>query len=97
MPFSNLHSRFLLNRLASSGDVDSVERLGSRLSPSVKKEVSFDNRLCNAYLAAGRAERFLELLEREVEGTVAAAAAVGEDIHPDRMQVSDVQSLGSKL
>jgi len=42
-------------------------RLGACLSPRVKKEVSFDNRLCNAYLAAGKAAEFITLLEAEVD------------------------------
>ena len=36
--------RFLLNRLAAGGEVDSMLRIGSYLSPKIKKEVSFDNR-----------------------------------------------------
>ena len=36
--------RFLLNRLAANGEVDSMLRIGSYLSPKIKKEVSFDNR-----------------------------------------------------
>jgi hypothetical protein len=59
--------RFLLNKLAAAGDVDAMNRLGQHLSPRVKKEVSFDNRLCNAYLAAGKAKEFVALLEKEVD------------------------------
>lgn len=36
--------RFLLNRLASMGEVEMVNNIGECLSPKVKKEVSFDNR-----------------------------------------------------
>jgi leucine-rich PPR motif-containing protein len=42
--------RFLLNKLAANGEVELMNRVGRYLSPKVKKEVSFDNRLCNAYL-----------------------------------------------
>ena len=59
--------RFLLNRLASNGDVDSMSKFDKYLTPRVKKEVSFDNRLCNAYLAAGRGSQYLQMLQREVD------------------------------
>ena len=36
--------RFLLNKLASSGDVEAMTTLGDSLTSKVKKEVSFDNR-----------------------------------------------------
>ncbi|CAB4065005.1 unnamed protein product [Lepeophtheirus salmonis] len=41
--------------------------IGQRLSSKVKKEVSFDNRLCNAYLAAGKGEVFLDCLQKELD------------------------------
>ncbi len=59
--------RFLLNKLAANGNVELMTRVGSHLSPKVKKEVSFDNRLCNAYLSAGMAHEFLQLLEQEID------------------------------
>ena len=59
--------RFLLNRLASNGDVESMSNVGQYLTPRVKKEVSFDNRLCNAYLAAGRGNEYLDMLQRDVD------------------------------
>jgi len=57
--------RFLLNRLASSGKVEMMNQLGQYLSTDVKKEVSFDNRLCNAYLAAGRGKEYLDVMVRD--------------------------------
>ena len=60
--------RFLLNRLASSGEVEAMTAIGQLLTPKVKKEVSFDNRLCNAYLSAGRGAEFLDLLHKELQG-----------------------------
>ena len=36
--------RFLLNKLASGGDVEAMTCLGDSLTSKVKKEVSFDNR-----------------------------------------------------
>jgi hypothetical protein len=59
--------RFLLNRLASTGSVELMNAIGSYLTTTVKKEVSFDNRLCNAYLAAGRGGEYLDALEKEVD------------------------------
>lgn len=58
--------RFLLNKMAVCGEVDMMEKLGNRLSAKVKKEVSFDNRLCNAYLSAGKGAEFLKMLQREL-------------------------------
>ena len=58
--------RFLLNRLASTGHVELMNTIGQYLTTSVKKEVSFDNRLCNAYLAAGRGGEYLDSLEKEL-------------------------------
>ena len=59
--------RFLLNRLASNGEVEAMSRFDKYLTPRVKKEVSFDNRLCNAYLAAGRGSEYLDMLSEEVD------------------------------
>ena len=66
--------RFLLNRLAAGGEVDSMLRIGSYLSPKIKKEVSFDNRLCNAYLSAGRGGDFLLMLQNDLDSARAGAA-----------------------
>jgi leucine-rich PPR motif-containing protein, mitochondrial len=59
--------RFLLNRLAATGQVEMMNTVGQYLTTTVKKEVSFDNRLCNAYLAAGRGAEYLDALERELD------------------------------
>jgi leucine-rich PPR motif-containing protein len=40
--------------------------LGCHLSTKIKKDVSYDNRLCNAYLSAGRGAEFLDLLVRDL-------------------------------
>ena len=56
--------RFLLNRLASNGEVEAMSKFGQYLTPRIKKEVSFDNRLCNAYLAAGRGGEYLHMLQK---------------------------------
>ena len=54
--------RFLLNKLAVNGSVEDILQLGQFLPTKIKKDVSFDNRLCNAYLSAGRGQEFLEVL-----------------------------------
>ena len=58
--------RFLLNRLAAKGQVEAMTKIGTYLTPKIKKEVSFDNRLCNGYLAAGRADDYLKVLINEL-------------------------------
>ena len=62
--------RFLLNRLASNGEVEAMSKFEKYLTPRVKKEVSFDNRLCNAYLAAGRGSEYLNILQGEVDDII---------------------------
>ena len=63
--------RFLLNKLASSGEVEAMTRLGDTLTSRAKKEVSFDNRLCNAYLASGRGGEYLDILTRDLDEVMA--------------------------
>ncbi|TRY73427.1 hypothetical protein TCAL_02200 [Tigriopus californicus] len=59
--------RFLLNKMAASGHVEPMESLGQYLSAKVKKDVSYDNRLCNAYLSASRGGEFLDKLHEQLE------------------------------
>jgi len=59
--------RFLLNKLAVLGSVDTILSIGHYLPTKIKKDVSFDNRLCNAYLSAGRGAEFLDLLDKDLE------------------------------
>ena len=75
--------RFLLNRLASKGEVEAMTRIGEFLTPKIKKEVSYDNRLCNGYLAAGRASDYLDKLILELDQALAAP----EDISDEKIQV----------
>ena len=58
--------RFLLNKLATSGAVEDMLVLGRHLATKIKKDVSYDNRLCNAYLSAGRGSEFLDILVRDL-------------------------------
>merc|ERR1719273_1714129 len=69
--------RFLLNKLALAGAVEEMEAIGPYLGPKVKKDVSFDNRLCNAYLGAGRGEEFLDRLVADLDVAVRAGDGAG--------------------
>jgi len=66
--------RFLLNKLASLGYVEDINTIGNFLSSKIKKDVSYDNRLCNAYLSAGRGAEFLTILMHDLD----IALAVGD-------------------
>ncbi|KAJ4440573.1 hypothetical protein ANN_08718 [Periplaneta americana] len=59
--------RFLLNRLANSGDVDTLTAIGNQITPEQKKMASFDNRLCHANIISGRAKEYLRKLQEEIE------------------------------
>jgi len=59
--------RFLLNKLATTGAVDDINAIGQFLSTKIKKDVSYDNRLCNAYLSAGRGAEFLDILVADLD------------------------------
>eukprot|EP00093_Oithona_nana_P010189 10189.XXX_320790_322863_1 [CDS] Oithona nana genome sequencing. len=74
--------RFLLNRLAAKGQVEAMCIIGTYLTPKIKKEVSFDNRLCNAFLSAGRAADYLHLLILELE-----EALNSNDLDDEKLQV----------
>ncbi|KAG8226771.1 hypothetical protein J437_LFUL006294 [Ladona fulva] len=58
--------RYLLNRLANLGDIDSFSNLGSFLSMEEKRLLSFDNRLCSAYIISGKSEQYLKDLEKKI-------------------------------
>ena len=64
--------RFLLNKLATTGAVEDINNIGQYLSTKIKKDVSYDNRLCNAYLSAGRGAEFLDLLVSDLDMAVRA-------------------------
>lgn len=53
--------RFLLNSLASKGDLDSFDKLDQQFTEDHKRTLSFDNRRCNAYISSG-AEKLNEYL-----------------------------------
>lgn len=49
----NSKLRFLLNTLASKGDLDSFDKLDQHFTEDQKRSLSFDNRRCNAYISSG--------------------------------------------
>lgn len=64
--------RFYLNRLAASGDSEMLEKVGQRLTPEVKKLLSFDNRVCHSFIAGGKAEDYLKRLEDAIDNATTA-------------------------
>ncbi|XP_072376405.1 leucine-rich PPR motif-containing protein, mitochondrial [Diabrotica undecimpunctata] len=59
--------RFLLNKLATAGDVDTLSKIGQKINSDVKRIVSFDNRMCHANLVAGNAEAYLKKLNNDID------------------------------
>ncbi|CAH0561344.1 unnamed protein product [Brassicogethes aeneus] len=59
--------RFLLNKLAAAGDLETLNLIGTKISQEAKRLVSFDNRICHANLVAGKAEEYLQHLEKEID------------------------------
>lgn len=67
--------RFILNKLAIAGDVDSIATIGTQLDDEKKRLVSFDNRMCNAHIVAGKAKEYLAGIGKSLD-----AAATPEEI-----------------
>lgn len=59
--------RFLLNKLATAGDIDMLTKIGQKIDADVKRLVSFDNRICHANLVAGKAEVYLQKLNHDID------------------------------
>lgn len=59
--------KYLINELAKGGDVENLTSFGKYISETVKKNVSYDNRLSNAYLASGRVNECLDGLIHEID------------------------------
>lgn len=59
--------RFLLNKLANAGNIETLELIGSKLTSEQKKLLSFDNRICHANVIAGKAEEYLKTLEVKID------------------------------
>lgn len=73
--------RFYLNKLATSGDTATLDKIGSQLSSETKKLVSFDNRRCHSFVAGGKAEEYLKSLEDAIDNatTPEEITKVGEE------------------
>lgn len=59
--------RFYLNKVAGAGDVATMQQINEQISPECKKLVSFDNRMCHAYEAAGKSEEYLRILSEQMD------------------------------
>uniref|UniRef100_A0AAG5DD85 Pentacotripeptide-repeat region of PRORP domain-containing protein n=1 Tax=Anopheles atroparvus TaxID=41427 RepID=A0AAG5DD85_ANOAO len=73
--------KFYLNKLAISGDVETFERIGALISDDLKRQVSFDNRLCHANVSSGNAEQYLRRLEQAAERVTSKDEAIVESKH----------------
>lgn len=72
--------KFYLNKIATAGDVQTMEKIGEQLSDDRKKIVSFDNRFCHANIVAGKADLYLNSLYEEISAvnTTEDAAKLAE-------------------
>lgn len=52
--------RFYLNKIAETGNYEVLEKLTPLLAADTKRNVSFDNRLCHAYLTAGKSGEYID-------------------------------------
>lgn len=59
--------RFYLNRVAASGDTETIEKIGKLLNTEQKKIVSFDNRVCHSFIVSGKTDEYLKQLEDRIE------------------------------
>lgn len=59
--------RFFMNKAANAGDTQTLIQIGSSITDETKKLVSFDNRLCHAYIESGKSEQYLNILEQELD------------------------------
>uniref|UniRef100_A0A182NB72 Very long-chain specific acyl-CoA dehydrogenase, mitochondrial n=1 Tax=Anopheles dirus TaxID=7168 RepID=A0A182NB72_9DIPT len=59
--------KYFLNKLAISGDVATFDRIGALITDDLKRQISFDNRLCHANVSNGNADQYLHKLEAAIE------------------------------
>lgn len=83
----NLHPvmrvfRFYLNKLAHAGDFQNFEKLSILVGDDVKKMISFDNKLCHAYLVSGQIEQYLQNQEQAIDNASESEASVLGDKFP---------------
>lgn len=75
--------RYYLNKVAVQGDAATIEDMGKHIDSSLKKSVSFDNRLCHSYVAAGKADEYLKKLASAIdEATTAEQIALVAEEFP---------------
>lgn len=67
--------KFYLNRLANTGDLETLKTIGDQLNDEQKRSVSFDNRYCHANIVAGKVEQYFKSLSDEI-----AAAKSPEEV-----------------
>ncbi|ODN04280.1 Leucine-rich PPR motif-containing protein, mitochondrial [Orchesella cincta] len=86
--------RFLVGRLANSGDVNSLETIESKLSFDLKRKVMLNTRLCVAYALANRGEEFFHNhLKKVVESGVGADEDASIDSVPEGTE--EVEEFGN--
>lgn len=59
--------RYYLNRVANNGDIETLQKIDPHLNSETKKLISFDNRLCHAFVTAGKSEQYLDKLEQDID------------------------------
>lgn len=59
--------RFYLNRVASKGDIETLEKVGSKIDDELKKELSFDNRFCHSFVTSGKIDDYIKRLEDRID------------------------------
>lgn len=74
--------RFYLNKLANAGDTQHFEKLSTMVSDDVKKMISFDNKVCHAYLVSGKIEQYLQNHEQAIDKASESEASVLGDKFP---------------
>lgn len=67
--------KFYLNRIANSGDLETMQTIGQQLNEEQKRIISFDNRYCHANIVAGKVEEYFKKLSDDI-----AAAKTPEEI-----------------
>lgn len=59
--------RFYLNKLALVGNVQGFQTIAALINENTKKLISFDNKLCHAYLVSGQIETYLKIVENDID------------------------------
>lgn len=62
--------KFYINKFASNGDYKIIEELV--LSDDIKKKISYDNRLCHAYIKAAKVKEYYSKLKADLDSCVSA-------------------------